>query len=612
MSTANPRSPASKSIAVLPFVNRSPDPDNEYFSDGITEEIINALTKIQSLKVIARTSVFAFKGKNIDVRQIGRQLGVNTILEGSVRKAASKVRITAQLVRTTDGFHLWSKRFDRQLEDIFALQDEISLLIADQIRENFGHFDLQEHLIQAPTNNITAYNLYLKGRFHQLRWNAEDLKLATVYYERSLQTDPQFALPYFGAGLCYGILGSWAFMPYQEGIDKAMYFLGKGQEINQESHLNFFAQATVSLWGNWNFRAAYLQLDKAIGLNPSFTDAQEGLAELYTAIGEFEKAMEQTKQILNLNPLSPNHHYTKGNIYYLSGRYEEAIEAMNGALQIDPDFALALEVKAACYILQGDYDVLDHFLKAHPQIQLPHYCRALFKLIHKAAHIAIDLSAIQSNMASQNQHEEPASLIAWQLYLQVYLGHTQAALDVLKAGIESRSGQLINFQHDPFLKPLHAESRFQTLKAKTFASDRLPTVQPQVRKGKPEVQQRSLLSPPEIKLYLERLTRTLVEEEAFLDPDLSLKGLADLLDMHPNKLSWLINERLEQNFNEYINGFRLEAFKEKALLPANAHLTLLAIAYDSGFNSKTVFNTYFKKKLGMTPRTWLKAQEEHK
>lgn len=494
MNTANPKPLESKSIAVLPFVNRSPDPDNEYFSDGITEEIINALTKIQSLKVIARTSVFAFKNKNIDVRQIGRQLGVNTILEGSVRKAASKVRITAQLVRTSDGLHLWSKRFDRQLEDIFELQDEISLLIADQIRENFGHFDLQEHLVQAPTQNITAYNLYLKGRFHQLRWNAEDLKLATVYYEQSLSADPQFALPYFGAGLTYGILASWAFMPYEEGIKKAVQLLNRGQEINQENHLNYFAQATISLWGRWDFRMAHQQLTKAIELNPSFTDAQEGLAELYTAIGEFDKAMNLTKQILNLNPLSPNHHYTKGNIYYLRGQYDRAIEAMNGALQIDPDFALALEVKAACYILKGDYPLLDGFLQTHNQIQLPHYCRALFKLIHKAEQIAIDLSAIQSSIASQNQHEAPASLIAWHLYLQVYLGHRQAALDVLEAGIGKRLGQLINFQFDPFLRPLESEAKYQALLAENFAKNRLPSPTTKSENISQEEQSRELLT----------------------------------------------------------------------------------------------------------------------
>ena len=147
---------SNKSIAVLPFVNMSSDPENEYFSDGITEEIINALTTIKGLKVISRTSSFAFKDKNVDVRTIGSQLGVNTLLEGSIRKAKNRVRITTQLVSTKDGTHFWSKNFDRELVDIFALQDEISLLIADQIRENFGHFNIEDHLIEAPTQNINA------------------------------------------------------------------------------------------------------------------------------------------------------------------------------------------------------------------------------------------------------------------------------------------------------------------------------------------------------------------------------------------------------------------------------------------------------------------------
>ncbi|MFV0269161.1 MAG: hypothetical protein ACK5HT_18710 [Draconibacterium sp.] len=147
-------SQAEKSIVVLPFVNMSADSENEYFSDGITEEIINALTRIEGLKVIARTSSFAFKGKNIDVREIATQLGVLSVLEGRVRKIRNRVRITAQLINAKDGTHFWSKNFDRELENIFDLQDEISILIAGQICENFGHFNIQERLVTHPTQNI--------------------------------------------------------------------------------------------------------------------------------------------------------------------------------------------------------------------------------------------------------------------------------------------------------------------------------------------------------------------------------------------------------------------------------------------------------------------------
>ena len=209
MNPSRPVQSSQKSIAVLPFLNLSRDPDNEYFSDGITEEIINALTTIPGLKVIARTSTFAFKGKNVDVRTIGAQLGVSTILEGSVRKASNRIRITAQLVRADDGTHLWSKNFDRELEDIFALQDEISLLIADQIRENFGHFEIQDHLIHAPTQNIEAYNLYLKGRYYHLKWNAKDLIQGVEYYKQSISKDPDFHFALFG---CSDMLWNQCFL----------------------------------------------------------------------------------------------------------------------------------------------------------------------------------------------------------------------------------------------------------------------------------------------------------------------------------------------------------------------------------------------------------------
>ena len=210
-----------KSIAVLPFINMSNDVNNEYFSDGITEEIINALTNINELKVIARTSSFAFKGKQIDVRKVGKQLNVATILEGSVRKAMNRVRITAQLIDTNDGTHYWSKNFDRELDDIFKLQDEISLLIANEVRNNFGHFDIQEHLVTKATSNIEAYELFLKGRYYQLQWTPDALREAINYYNKAIEKDKYYAKAYYANLQCYGLLAAWGYMPYQEGIKEA-------------------------------------------------------------------------------------------------------------------------------------------------------------------------------------------------------------------------------------------------------------------------------------------------------------------------------------------------------------------------------------------------------
>ena len=594
---------SNKSIAVLPFVNMSSDPENEYFSDGITEEIINALTTIKGLKVISRTSSFAFKDKNVDVRTIGSQLGVNTLLEGSIRKAKNRVRITAQLVSTKDGTHFWSKNFDRELVDIFALQDEISLLIADQIRENFGHFNIEDHLIEAPTQNINAYNLYLKGRYHQLKWNAEDLLKGVEYYELSINQDPSFALPYFGAALTYGINASWGFVPYSLGIQNADRLLQEGLKINDQDFLGAFAKATVSFWGKWEFKVGHKYLTQAVALNPSFTDAEEGLAELYTAIGSFEKAMYHTRNILSLNPLSPNHYYTKGNIYYLSKEYEKTIESLETALQLDPQFALAIEMIVACFIHLKDYQKLDEFMANHPQVDQPDKCRTLFKLMHPNVEINIDLEAIRSNL----KEDSTSSLVAWGLYLQVYLGNHELALDMLEKGVKTRKGQYINFKNDPFLAPLHQYERFQNLVATIFHPSKLPNLEATtfIKKGltKP------ILSKKEVEQYLDAIYNLLEKEELYLDSNLCLKLLAEKINLHPNKLSWLLNEHIGKNFNEYINSFRLKAFKRKALDPVNSHLTLLGLAYESGFNSKTVFNSFFKKEEEMTPRAWVQSNK---
>ncbi len=592
-----------KSIAVLPFASFSQEKDNDYFADGITEEIINALTNVKGLKVIARTSSFAFKGKNIDVRTIGSQLGVYTILEGSVRRVNNRVRITAQLINTHDGTHFWSKNFDRELEDIFALQDEISLLIADQIRENFGHLNIQEHLIEAPTKNMEAYDLYLKARYYQLKWNAKDLIKGAEYYEQSISLDPGFAPAYFGAALTYGINATWGFIPFKEGIQKADNFLKEGLKINQDSYLGYFAQATVSFWGKWNFIEGHHFLTQAIKLNRSFTDAEEGLAELYTAMGAFEKAIHHTRNIQSLNPLSPNHYYTEGIVHYLSNNYKKTIETLEMALQIDSQFSLAIEMIAVCYIHLKDYNKLDDFLRNHPLAEEPDKCRALFKLIHKDENIEVDLEAVRSKVKENNT----SSLIAWDLYLQVYLSNHELAMDILEEGIKIRAGQFINFKSDPFLAPLHPYERFQNLLATTFHPSKLPN--PEDHTITKAVTNPTLISNKDAKQYLSEISNVLENEQLYLNSNLCLKMLAERINFHPNKLSWLLNEYIGKNFNEYINTFRLETFKQKSLDASNSHLTLLGLAYESGFNSKTVFNAFFKKMEGMTPREWVKLNK---
>jgi len=578
----------------------STDPENEYFSDGITEEIINALTTVKGLKVIARTSSFAFKNKNIDVRTIGEQLGVSTVLEGSVRKAKNRVRITAQLVSTNDGSHFWSKNFDRDLEDIFAIQDEISLHIADQIRENFGHLNIQEHLIEPPTQNMAAYDLYLKGRYQHLMWDGEGIRNAIELYEQCVAIDPSFALPYFGLAYCYAMSGSW-------GNNSALLHLSeeklrKGFKLDKQSYIGYFGKATLLFWGQWDFINGHKTFQKAIEINPSYTEAEEGLCELYTAVGNFEKALWHADHILKINPLSPNHYFTKANIHYLKEDYTKALECIEASLSINPDFTHPIALKQLCLILTKDYEKLNGFLNKTPLAERPEECRVLYQLVNPEDEVNVDISRVGSMI----KEDSGGALFPWQLFLLVHLGKHEMALDFLEENIKMRTGQIINFMNIPLLHPLREHKRFQDLVETVFREGLLPPHHDIQIQNTPA---KALMPDAEINMALDILEKGMQEEKWFQNPSLSLRELAKNMNISSNKLSWLLNERIGQNFNEYINHFRLENFKVNVLNPANSHLTLLAVAYENGFNSKTVFNSFFKKIEGMTPKAWVKANQ---
>lgn len=229
---------AEKSIAVLPFTNMSADPENEYFSDGISEEILNALTRVEGLQVTARSSSFFFKGKNEDIRQIGSKLGVATVLSGSVRKAGKRIRTSVQLVNTADGYHIWSEVYDTDMEDIFQVQDEISLKILNRLKENFAIRN-KEAIVKAPTENLDAYNEYLKGRFHWNKSKPEDTLIAISHFEKAIEIDPNFALPYCALSYCYSFMGSAGLMLPNEAFPKTKDYTLKAIELDPnhpESH----------------------------------------------------------------------------------------------------------------------------------------------------------------------------------------------------------------------------------------------------------------------------------------------------------------------------------------------------------------------------------------
>jgi adenylate cyclase len=363
---------AEKSIAVLPFVNMSADPENEYFSDGISEEILNALTRVEGLQVTARTSSFSFKGKNEDVRQVGIKLGVSTILEGSVRRAGKKIRITAQLINTGDGYHIWSEVYDSDLEDIFEVQDEISLKIVNRLKENFAIADKKEHIIKPVTENLDAYNLYLKGRYHWNKSNPEDIRKAIKTFEEVIHIDPGFALPYCALSYCYSFMGSTGLMPPAQAFPKAKDYTLKAIELDPnhaESHLSL---ATIKFFHNWDFDGAEVSLNKALSLSLNSSLINQVHGWFLIAKGDFNKAIEKMQQAVILDPLSLPLMSNLGDAYSFAGRFDEALAQYDKIIEMDPSYRRGFEGRGMIFLALGEYEkaVKDfeqyHKLVGHP------------------------------------------------------------------------------------------------------------------------------------------------------------------------------------------------------------------------------------------------------
>jgi TolB-like protein/Flp pilus assembly protein TadD len=348
--------PANRSIAVVPFVNMSTDPENEYFSDGITEEILNALVKVEGLQVTSRTSSFAFKGKNLAVKEISKQLNVTTVLEGSVRKAGNMVRITAQLINCVDDYHMWSESYDRQLEDIFEVQDEISRKIANQLRAMLTSDDKQKSLVTAPTENLDAYNTYLRGAFYLSSWTPQGAKKAIEYFHKAIEMEENFSLPYSGLAYSYTMLGAMGQIAPLKAYPKGKQMAEKALELDSELAESHIAIALIKLFYDWDLDGAEQSLNRAKELNPGSANVYHFYALYYTARGRYEEGVKSIEQALELDPLSLiiNQHYAEGLIWV--GRLDEALAQIDKTLEMDHNFRPAIETKGWIYLEMGDKD----------------------------------------------------------------------------------------------------------------------------------------------------------------------------------------------------------------------------------------------------------------
>lgn len=339
-SSTNAVSPL-ESIAVLPFVNLSADPENEFFADGTTEEIINALAQIEDLHVVARSSVFSFKGKRIDLRAVGQELNIKKILEGSVRRADNRLRITAQLVDVETGYHLWSERYDRELKDVFAIQDEIARSIAERLRSTCNRAG-QERLVKAGTKNIEAYQLYVRGR-NLLYRRGGAIPLAVECFERAVAIDADYALAWAGLADSYTALGYGGMARPEASMPKGMNAAQRAVALDPSLAEAHNALAMSSLMGAWNRVQAEREFLQAIKLNPRYIQARDWYALFYLqfAEGRLEEGAEQAKVALISDPLSSYAHTIYGMTRVFAGGHEEGIQSARRAVELDGDSYLA-------------------------------------------------------------------------------------------------------------------------------------------------------------------------------------------------------------------------------------------------------------------------------
>ena len=324
-------------IAVLPFVNMSDDAEQEYFSDGISEEIINMLAQVPNLKVIGRTSSFAFKGKNMDLKVIGEQLNVNYLLEGSVRRSGNTLRIAAQLISVNDGAELYSDRFDRELADIFDIQDEISEEILDAIKIKLLGKE-KEEILKNGTDNVEAYQLLLKGRYHYNKFTPDDLAKAIEYYKAAIAIDSTYSLAYAEIANCYGDTYAFKWLPKEISYPLSRDAAEKAIQLDSKSAESHIAIARSKLWFEWDFTTAMRELNKGLQINPNSIVGNRQMSILNLFMGNSEVAYKHANKADELDPFSLFNLFLLGAHKMQDGNYEAILDYGNRLVSLEPNF----------------------------------------------------------------------------------------------------------------------------------------------------------------------------------------------------------------------------------------------------------------------------------
>ena len=469
-----PFAATTRTIAVLPFVNSSPDPDNEYLSDGITDELINALAKVEGLRVASRTSVFALKGKAQDVRAIGALLEASEVLEGSVRRSGENLRITVQLSSTDDGRLVWSERYDRKLHDVFAIQDEIARTIVTTLRST-SFATLAPAPTSRRTENVQAYGLYLRGRYAWNKRTSEGIIEGIKYFEEAIALDPTYVLAYTGLADSYSLQIDYRSVPVHEGHEKAKFYALKAIALDDT-----LAEAHASLaWSlfiyDWDSDAAVREFQRAIELDSRYAAAHQWYAFRLASQGKFDEALLEAHTAQKNDPASVSVRRSLGYCYLYARRFEQARYHLSRGIAMNPTAEESYRIQGLLLTMLGEYAEAERVLREALELASPGSTYTKATLAYSLARGGNKTLALQvrDELLAKRKHDyvSPVELAT----VGIGLGEFEQAIDWCERAVDERRGWVMYLGVHPVVDPLRQHPRFQTLVRKMgLESIRLP------------------------------------------------------------------------------------------------------------------------------------------
>jgi serine/threonine protein kinase/Tfp pilus assembly protein PilF len=460
------------SIAVLPFTNLSADPEQEYFCDGMAEELINALTHVEGLRVVARTSCFAFKGKQTDIREIGRKLNVDNVLEGSVRKAGNRIRITGQLIKVSDGYHLWSEKYDRELEDVFAIQDEISLAIVDNLKIKLLKEE-KSRVIKRHAEGADSYQIYLMGRWFLEKRTAKGLLKAIDCFQSAIEKNPDYALAYAGLADVYHMLPQYSRKSHKELFPKAKEAVLKALNLDEnlaEAHISL---AMIKIDHEWDWKGGLQACERAVELNPGNANIHHWYGLVLAQLARFEESEREFIRAVELDPFSTVINRNLGSFYYYSGQYDLAVTQLQKAIEMDESHPYTHVFLGFTLFQQSKYEEALVELQKEKEISGSYYLGADSVIGACYAKMGDENRAreVLDNLLQRIKHESINDQYTHVAHLYIFLGEIDKGFELLEKAYLEREIWLNYLKIIPLYKEYSKDPRYIALSKKIGLQD---------------------------------------------------------------------------------------------------------------------------------------------